>query len=82
MVVRNNSSLKSVRTYLRSGQPLVLGLQVVHNLVELVQVPVPEHRVVDEVELTSGVLERASVAFTREVHPSAVGLLARHRRSE
>lgn len=61
------------RTHLRSGQPLVLGLQVVHDLVKLVQVLVPEQGVVDEVELTSRVLEGTSVALTGEVHPSAGG---------
>lgn len=56
---------------LRSAQPLVLGLEVVHRLVKVVEVPVSEELVVDEVELTTGVHERVAVAFSGEVHPPA-----------
>jgi hypothetical protein len=59
-------------THLRRRQPLVLCLQVVHHLVEFVQVPVPKQRVVGQVELPSGVEERVVVSFSREVHPSAL----------
>lgn len=57
--------------YVRLGgaQPLVHGLEVVQDLVEFVQVPVSEEWVVDQVELTSSVLERVPVTLSREVHP-------------
>ena len=54
---------------LRSTQPLVDRLQVVHVLVELVKVPVPQQLVFDQVELSSSMLERVAISFSREVHP-------------
>lgn len=57
--------------HLRRTEPVILALEVVHHLVELVQVPVTKQLVVDQVELPPGVEERVAVALARKVHPSA-----------
>jgi hypothetical protein len=57
---------------LRGTQPLVHRLQVVHVLVKLVEVLVPQQLVFDQVELSSSVLERVAVSFSREIHPFRV----------
>lgn len=41
---------------LRGAEPVVLVLEVVHRGVEVVEVPVPQKRVVGEVELAASVL--------------------------
>ena len=50
---------------------MVLILSVVHGLVELIKVPVPQQVVVDDIPLPASVVERVAVAFTREVEPLA-----------
>ena len=59
-------------TYLRSFEPLVLVFQPVHGNVKVVQIPVSEQLVVDEIELPSGMCKRIAIAFSREIHPSSV----------
>lgn len=58
-----------LETYLRSRQPVTLGLEVVHLGIESVEVLVSKERVVGEVELSSSVMERVVVSLTREVEP-------------
>jgi hypothetical protein len=69
-------SLADVVIYLRRAEPLVLSLQAVHDLVKLVQVPVPQELVLNEVELTPGMKEGVAVALSREIHPPAGALLS------
>jgi hypothetical protein len=54
---------------LRCGEPSVLGFQVVHGLVEIVEVLVAKVLVVEDVPLTTGVMERVVVTFSGEVQP-------------
>lgn len=44
-------------THLRSTQPFVLGLELVHFGVKVVEVPVPEEVVGSKVKLPTGVVE-------------------------
>lgn len=53
-------------------EPAVLVLEVMHRLVELVQVPVPQHGVVHNVPLAPSVVEGVAVALAGEVEPLRV----------
>ena len=54
---------------LRRVQPSVLLLGPLHLAVELVEEPIPQQLVVDEVELPARVVEAVAVALAREVQP-------------
>jgi hypothetical protein len=54
---------------LRAGEPVVLGVEVVHGGIEGAEVLVPEQIVVKDVPLSTSVLEGAVVALAREVEP-------------
>jgi hypothetical protein len=56
-------------TDLWGTEPLVLALELVHDLVKLVEILVAEEVVVNEVELTTGVRKGVAIALTGEIHP-------------
>lgn len=57
------------RIHLRRLQPPVLGLEVVHLGVKVVEVPVPKELVLRQVELTAGIVERVIVSGTGKIEP-------------
>jgi hypothetical protein len=51
---------------------LILVFQPIHGDIELIKISVTKQIIVDKVELSPGVSEGVSVAFSREIHPSDI----------
>ena len=56
-----------VHSYGTSTQPTVCTLEIVHSLIEFVEIFVAEEVIIDDIPLASCVLERVSVTLTRKI---------------
>lgn len=56
-------------SYLGRIKPAVLTSEVIHGGIKVVQIPVSEDLVIDNVPLSARVMERVSIAFSREIKP-------------
>jgi hypothetical protein len=64
---------------LRSTKPPILTFSVLHGSIKIVEELVTQERVVDEVELSSCIVERVVISCTREVKPFRVSKLVSYR---
>lgn len=59
-----------VRTYrLGASQPVVFVLQFLHGCIEVVEVFVPEERIIRNMPLSTGIVKGVSIPLSREVKP-------------
>jgi len=58
-----------IHTYWTGTQPTICTVEIVHGLIEIVEILVAQEVIIEDIPLAACVFERVSVTLAREIQP-------------